>query len=74
MTLKINRNQWKCICNELNKSYGPSIYISYVMRRKLGFIRRHGDYDTVYLDFFNESKKTWFLLKYSDIINNKQSH
>ncbi len=51
------------------------------MKEKLGFIPRHHEYwqdagdnrraqyhQIVFLDFYNEQKKTMFLLRYSDFI------
>lgn len=56
-----------------------------VMKLKLGFVVRYHSWNEEYydrhqrpnsrrhtvvmLDFYNEPKKTWFLLKYSDFIN-----
>lgn len=70
---------------KIKDEYNPSVYlIRERMQKTLGFtVRRHridqktsdnelfsGYYlESVHLDFYDDAKKTWFLLKYSDIIN-----
>jgi len=41
------------------------------MRRELGFTIRADTFRTlVYLDFYDDAKQTWFMLKYSDYLGN----
>lgn len=71
--LKITRKQWNVIEKQLKEEYKyqPSVFlIRSTMRRVLGFTTRqssvwdeeHGKF--IYLDFFDESKKSYFILKY----------
>lgn len=71
--LTLTRTQWKIIENQLKEEYQdqPSAFlIRSTMRRVLGFTTRQGNvWDEkhgkfVYLDFFDESKESYFILKY----------
>ena len=79
----LTEKQWLDIYNIIAKNYPHSVLlIRDRMKETLGFtVRRHrewipahgydghGNYvETVNLDFFNEPKRTMFLLRYSDII------
>lgn len=66
-SLDISDQQWQHISKILIEKYGPSIMISSVMRRKLGFVRRtKKQYGTgVYIDFWEEKYKTHFLLQWN---------
>ena len=71
---------WDNIWEKILSEYGPTIAISWVLKRELGFTtRRHthwinffadgakvGGYyqDQIHLDFYNESALSWFQLKY----------
>ena len=79
----LTEKQWLDIYNIIAKNYPHSVLlIRDRMKETLGFtVRRHRDWipahgydghgnyvETVNLDFFNEPKRTMFLLRYSDII------
>jgi hypothetical protein len=79
-SIKIDHSQWDELKTRLRKDYSPSIVlVRSKMKNTLGFVdREHIYYDKqygfvscVYLDFYNDSKKTMFLLKYSDYFNNE---
>ena len=79
--LVLSEGKWLEIYNRIAKEYPPSVLlIRKVMRRELGFtsrthrIWRHdigGSYpiDQIHLDFYNEPKRTMFMLKYSDVLS-----
>lgn len=77
-SIKLTERQWASIYNQIAKDHPSSVLlIRDKMKRVLGFTvrRHHGSssvtdmYESVlYLDFFNESKRTMFLLKYSEIL------
>ena len=66
--------EWNKIQNQLLDDWPRShIILRSVMKRELGFtVRKHdvwlgsgkGYATTVYLDFFDDAKETWFVLKY----------
>lgn len=62
----------------LKEDYGPSmLLIRSRMRDKLGFVDREhkqwdhfkGFYTTICLDFYNDPKRTMFMLKYSEYLD-----
>ena len=75
-----NQAAWETIWQRIVEEYGPSIAISWVCRRELGFsVRNHQHWVTfdyaekiprkyleeqVHLDFFNPATQSWFQLKY----------
>jgi hypothetical protein len=70
--------KWAKLRERLSNDYSPSVMmLSYRMKEKLGFtVREHlywtkqGGYITdIRLDFYNESKRTMFLLKYSEYLD-----
>jgi hypothetical protein len=80
--LKISLNQWQKILVEISKHHPRSVWmVRPKMRRVLGFTpREHTEWiedgdigskhtKTIHLDFYDESKRTMFMLKYSDFIN-----
>lgn len=85
--LVLSTRQWKQIHQQLAQEYPPShLLIRSVMQRELGFtVRRHacwitksdadfgsGYYrDEIHVDFYNESAKTFFTLKY---LHNEPGH
>jgi hypothetical protein len=75
-SLKLTQDSWDIILTDLRKKHGDSISINFVMKKKLNFTRRFGEYDFpnrwVYLDFFSEQAKTIFLLKYSELLTIKE--
>lgn len=77
--IKLTERQWASIYNQIAKSHPSSVLlIRDKMKKVLGFtVRRHHGPDSVTgmyesalcLDFFDESKRTMFLLKYSEILH-----
>lgn len=82
--LVLSQDAWAKIYNKIAHSYPPSVLLVRAkMRRVLGFtsrthtVWRHdvgGSYpiDLILLDFYNEPKRTMFLLKYSEILENSK--
>jgi hypothetical protein len=78
----LTNEQWIDIRNRITNEYGFSTaMISWKLKEKLGFtVRLHGEYSVaarqyVYqtcLDFYNEPKRTMFLLKYGDCIDRRR--
>ena len=69
--------KWAKLKDRLTSDYGQSVMLlSYRTKEKLGFtVREHGEWTerSVYmvdirLDFYNEPKRTMFLLKYSEYL------
>jgi len=75
-SVSITMRQWSSILNKIKQEYPPSVNLSREkMKRTLGFTPRFDLQESpslCHLDFFSEKKKTFFLMKYSDIINNKK--
>ena len=79
----LSRDQWYRLKERLRRDHSPSVMLMRSkMRDVLGFTDRA--YTTwseskccaitrFYLDFFDESKRTFFLLKYSDYISRTNS-
>lgn len=68
--VKLSRKRWTAILDELLKEYPPSVcMIRWRMKEVLGFTTREGSIDEMFLDFFDEKKRSFFLLKYSEYIN-----
>jgi hypothetical protein len=80
--LILSQKQWADIYNHIAKNYPPSVLLMREkMRSVLGFTSRthqgwikdgvHGVVckTTIHLDFYNEPKRTMFLLKYSEVLN-----
>ncbi len=77
-SIKLSEKSWAKIYNKLAKEHPPSyLLIRDRMKDKLGFVfRRHEEWirdiggsfyqETLYLDFYDEKKKTWFLLTYGN--------
>jgi hypothetical protein len=65
-SLDLTNLQWLNIRHKMMDQYGPSILISLVQRRKLGFVARSKENwrDGVYIDFWEEKYKTQFILKW----------
>lgn len=71
----LTHGQWNKLAERIKQDYPPSVYlIRDKMQRVLGFVsrlHRTSNYDSlVYLDFYDEPKKTMFLLKYSEYLGN----
>lgn len=72
LSIRLTPKEWiEVIRPQLIEQHGASICISYVQRRKLGFVARRAygakEYYEVYyyLDFWEEKYKTLFLLRWS---------
>ena len=74
---KLSKKQWAKLKTRLTNDYSPSVMIMRSrMREVLGFTPRdhstwspqRGTEHTVYLDWFNEPKRTMFLLKYGEYL------
>jgi hypothetical protein len=84
----LSEKNWLAIYDQIAKEYPPSVLlIRDRMRKVLGCTsRRHREWapepgydgygtyiNTIHLDFYNEPKRTMFLLKYSDYIGKTNS-
>ena len=74
--LKLKSNQWIKLREQLLLDYPKSVIIvSYKTKEVLGFTVRTEQnptwdvFPTIYLDFFDEKKRSFFLLKYSEYFN-----
>jgi hypothetical protein len=74
----LTQDKWYKLKNQLINDYSPSVMmLSYKMKDKLGFtVREHREWTEqrgymidIRLDFFNEPKRTMFLLKYSEYLD-----
>ena len=84
--LVLTREQWRKIKIEISKSHPRSVLmIRWKMKEVLGFTpREHREWredyvelvprTMIHLDFFDEAKRTMFLLKYTDIINAEEEN
>lgn len=73
----LSQSKWSTLRDQLTKDYSPSVMmLSYRMKDKLGFtVREHREWSEqrgymvdIRLDFYNEPKRTMFMLKYSDFL------
>ena len=72
----ISKDQWYVLKEKINNDYPPSVrLVREKMKRVLGFTPRlhqaegYPNYKVeMHLDFFDEQKRTMFLLKYSDYV------
>lgn len=76
--MKLTLSQWEDVLNQIKKDYPKSVWmVRSKMKAVLGFTTREHrelreDYvamipdTTMHLDFFDEPKRTMFLLKYGD--------
>lgn len=77
-SVKLQAKQWEKLQKHLKEEHPISVFaIRDKMRRVLGFTTRHAygvlpnshiHEPIVHLDFFDEPKKTMFLLKYGDYL------
>lgn len=79
--IRLTVDQWQQIRTELQTEYPKSVFLLRDrMKTKLGFtVREHQEFvpklsggyyeQRIHLDFFSESKRTMFLMKFSEIIN-----
>jgi hypothetical protein len=74
----LTHSQWYALKNRLTSDNSPSVMmLSFKMKDKLGFtVREHrshtldrGYMTDIRLDFYNEPKRTMFLLKYSEYLD-----
>jgi hypothetical protein len=78
--ITLSLEQWRKLKVQLNRDYPKSVMVlRYKMREVLGFTDRYhnqwvpkmdGGYfdEVIHLDFYNEPKRTMFLLKYSEYV------
>ena len=73
----LSKDQWYALKEKINQDYPPSVrLVREKMKRVLGFTPRlfesfeggPGYKVEMHLDFFDEHKRTMFLLKYSDYV------
>lgn len=72
----ISKDQWAILKEKINNDYPPSVrLVREKMKRVLGFTPRFYEVEgypnykiEMHLDFFDEHKRTMFLLKYSDYV------
>lgn len=73
----LSKPQWYALKEKVNQDYPPSVsLVREKMKRVLGFTPRlHETWDArigytveMHLDFFDEQKRTMFLLKYSEYV------
>ena len=79
----LNVKQWKTIRTELQTEHSKTVFmLREKMKRVLGFtVREHNEWiikpdggygdHQIHLDFYSERKRTMFLLKFSEVIGNK---
>ena len=78
--IEISHEQWNTLREKMLEDYPPSVtLIRSKMKSKLGFTNReYRDWDgdwgkyCVMLDFYSEKKRTFFIMKYSDYIQNEE--
>ena len=67
-SLQISKKDHDILMDRLVAEYGMRILLSWVSRRELGFtVRFHhprNGREQIFLDFYDEASKTFFLLKY----------
>jgi hypothetical protein len=73
----LTQDKWYKLKNRLTDDYSPSVMmLSYKTKDRLGFtVREHREWTEqrgyivdIRLDFYNEPKRTMFLLKYSEYL------
>jgi hypothetical protein len=74
----LTQSKWAILRERLIADYSPSVMmLSYRMKDRLGFtVREHREWTQqrgymvdIRLDFYNEPKRTMFLLKYSEYLD-----
>ena len=75
-SIKLTEKQWNKLQERLREEHPLSVLaIRDKMKRVLGFTKREdrSDYRNpiIHLDFFDEPKKTMFLLKYGDYLERR---
>lgn len=78
----IETKQWNALKERINNDYPPSVrLVREKMKRVLGFTPRfYEEFDPelgrniqVHLDFFDEHKRTMFLLKYTEYVTKNRN-
>lgn len=81
--IRLTINQWQNIVMEIAKHHPRSVWmVRPKMRKVLGFTpREHQEWvedrgyrSMIHLDFYDESKRTMFLLKYGDFMRKDDDH
>lgn len=81
--IRLTINQWQNIVTEIAKHHPRSVWmVRPKMRKVLGFTpREHQEWvedrgyrSMIHLDFYDESKRTMFLLKYGDFMRKDDDH
>lgn len=81
-SISISLEKWDLLKERLKKDYNPNILLIRDRTREvLGFVERtHRFFDgnsywthKIYLDFYNEQKKTMFILRYSEYLSKDDS-
>lgn len=80
--VELTHTRWNSLYKKILKDYPPSVaLIRSRMKEQLGFVNRdyreynkatHEYKNCVMLDFYSEKKRTFFLMKYSEILNDKE--
>ena len=82
-SIVLSVGQWKTIRSELQTEHSKTVFmLREKMKRVLGFtVREHNEWiikpdggygeHQIHLDFYSEKKRTMFLLKFSEVIGNK---
>ena len=81
--IELSHRQWKRLLEQLKEDYPPSVLLIRTKgKTKLGFVsREHKDWDDtlgkwrkncIMLDFYDEKKRTFFIMKYSEHIQKEQ--
>jgi hypothetical protein len=81
--IEITVDQWEVLYKQLKEEYPISVMlIRSRMKEKLGFVNReykeynqvtHRYKNCVMLDFYSEKKRTFFIMKYSGILNEQRA-
>lgn len=80
--IKLTEKKWHLLKTRLTNDYTPSVMLIRSKKREvLGFTERNhsvwdaktGFTNSVYLDFFDEVKRTMFMLKYSEYFNDSRN-
>ena len=86
--LELEPYQWKRIFERIQKEHPKSVWaIREKMKKRLGFVpREYKDWDDnigkwggwrkncIMLDFYSEKHRSLFLMKYSDIVNDRANN
>jgi hypothetical protein len=76
--IEVSFESWEKLRAKIYSDYPPSVsLIRDKMKKVLGFTTREhydfgsGNVSCVMLDFFNEKKRTFFIMKYGDYLNDR---